>query len=561
MLLLPTKQTDKIDLFFPLLKNIKETSGGQFGEQVKPILQRLQTLRNDLTDIYTIRNNPTAVQKAVEKIKDYLSIWNSIAKSFTFGSGKESVNICFTWYDAYTKEKKTGINPIAERIGMLYNLGVMYSQMGADMGKLPGDKVKQAASLFLTAAWIFERIKRDLVSLKLTEYTPDVSENNLTMCSFLMKAQAQSCAYERVRANRPDKYDLLAKLAMQASKDYEVANGYSKAIGLEKTIDGKILLGIMQFKEGALRSYAYYWSAMDQKKKCEESVIGMGKALASINKAMNCLEELKKQEKNFPPEVMNEYKTLHTHCAELQRTIENLNNKLYHESVPSRAAEIDAMPYGKPISIEGELDRPFEGKEIILLTVPAGVKVLSNEYRKEVGNIIQESFDMIRQVEDNQVQMLKKYNLPSSIHVISNEQKIPDDMWQRIKKCKENGGGRGLKHLMEGVEDLAKCNENSLKIIYNQLKEEENEDKELKEKYGLKWTRLPSLSLNVNMLKQLENFKQKYEAERQLEKATKESAQASKFAFDLLELDRESITNKIPKSSKDGTELPASALK
>eukprot|EP00826_Nyctotherus_ovalis_P038641 TRINITY_DN3632_c0_g2_i12.p1 TRINITY_DN3632_c0_g2~~TRINITY_DN3632_c0_g2_i12.p1 ORF type:complete len:443 (-),score=148.91 TRINITY_DN3632_c0_g2_i12:821-2149(-) len=436
-----------------------------------------------------------------------------------------------------------------------------YSQMGADVAKLPGNKVKEAATLFLSAAWVFERIKLDLVNLKFNELTPDVTEENLSLCSFLMKAQTQSCAYERVYASRPDRYDMLAKLSMQAAKDYEVANGYSRNVGVKKAPNGKSLLAAMQFKEGAFRCLAFYWLALDQKKKCEESVTGMGKAVASIRKATEILESLKKNEWNFPPEIMAEYKQMIGQCAETQITIERLNDKLYHDSVPSKPVEIDAMPYGKPISIEGELDRPFEGKEILSLTVPPGVKALDNEYKKEVGVIIQEAFDLIRQIEDYHMQILKKYNLPSAIHAVSNEQQIPEDMWQRINKCKENGGARGLNQMLEGVEQLSKCNETNILNIYNQLMDEEREDKELRQKYGAKWNRLPSTGLNANMLKQLEYFKGKLDTGKQSDKAIQEFVQAIKAEFKLLELDRDSLTSKIPKSSSSaGGMSPAATM-
>lgn len=561
MILLPIKETDKVDLYTPILRSIGGASGAQFTEQVKGVLLKLQTLRNNLTNLSAIRNNPLSVKKAAEDIKDYLSMWNCISRSFTFGTDKESIDIPFTWYDAYTRDRKTSSNPMTERVGMLYNLGVLYSQMGADVAKLPGDKVKEAAALFLSAAWVFERVKLDLVNLKFNEFTPDVAEENLSLCSFLMKAQAQSCAYERVHASRPDRYDMLAKLSMQAAKDYEVANGYSRNVAVKKAPNGKSLLAVMQFKEGAFRCLAFYWSALELKKKCEESVTGMGKAVASIHKATEILESLKKNERNFPPEVMAEYKQMMGQCAETQRTIENLNNKLYHDSVPSKPVEIDAMPYGKPISIEGELDRPFEGKEVLSLTVPPGVRALDNEYKQEVGMVIQEAFDLIKLIEDRHVQILQKYNLPSAIHAVSNEQQIPEDMWQRIKRCKENGGVRGLNQMLEGVEQLSKCNEANILNIYNQLMDEEREDKELKQKYGSKWIRLPSAGLNANMLKQLEYFKVKFDGGKQSDKAIQEFAQAVKGEFELLELDRDALTSKVPKSSSNaGGMSPAAAL-
>lgn len=548
MISLPTKQTDKVDLFAPLLRNMQESCGPQLSGQAKLVLERLQLLRNELTDLSTIRSNPSATRQIIEALKEYLNIWNCIIRSFIFGNDKESINVYFTWYDAYSKEKRTSANPIAERVGMLYNLGILYSQAGTDLAILPGDKVKEAAGLFLTAAWIFDRLKLDLVNLQLKELSPDVSVENLSMCFFLMKAQAQSCAYERVLHAKPDRYDLLARLAMQACKEYEVANGYSKGVGVAKAANGKNIITIMQYKEAVFRSRAFYWSAMNQKRTCEESVTGMGKAVASIRKAMEILDSLKKVEKSFTPEIMNEYKTFYAQCADLQRITESLNNKLYHESIPTRPVEIDGMLYGQPISIEGELDRPFEGKEIFSLKVPQGVRALDNEYKKEVGVIIQETFELARQIEEYQVQMLRKYNLPSAIHAVSSEQKIPEDMWQRIRKCKENGGANSLNQIINGVEELAKCNGTNIMNIYTQLKEEEKEDQAMKQKYGSKWSRLPSANLNVNMAKQLKNYKQKFDEGRQSDIALKELIATMKEQFGLLELDRDSLTKKIPKS-------------
>jgi programmed cell death 6-interacting protein len=562
MILFATKRADNLDLLTPILTIMRETSGSQVTTQVKTTLQRLQVLRNNLSDISVIRNNsPTAVKEVTERIKEYLSMWNCILRCFTFGEDKESINVHFEWYDAYTNDKKSSSNPMIERVGMLYNLGVMYSQMGADLVNSPENKVKEAANTFLIAAWIFDRIKLDLVNIQLKEFSLDLSESNLSMCSYLMKAQAQSCAYERVRAIRTDKPDLITKLAMQASKDYEVANGYSKIVGLTGTANEKNAATIIQFKENAFRCRAYYWSAIELKKKCEQTIIGMGKAVASIRKAVECVNAMKIKERSYTAELMGEYKALCAQCADAQRDIENQNHKFYHESVPLHPPEIDPMPFGKPISIEAELEKSFEGKENFSLRIPPGVRTLENEYRKEVGMIIQEALEMAREMEEWRLQLLRKHNLPSSIHAVSNEQKIPDDVWLRIRKCKENGGFGGLSQMLDGVQELAKCNEINILEIYTQLKEEEKIDAELRQKYGAKWIRLPSANLNINMLKQLEHHKQKFDQEKQSNMSIKEFGISMKKRFEVFELDRDSLTNKIPKSNPTAGGLSPAATK
>jgi len=561
MILLPIKRTEEIDLFNPILRVMKGTSGPEVKPQAKSVLQRLQVLRKELANISHIGDNATLVKKVEEEIKEYLSMWNCILRCFTFGEDKESVNVCFEWYDAYTNDKRKSSNPIIERIGMLYNLGVVYNQIGVNLVNSPEDKIKEAANIFLTAAWIFDRIKLDLVNLQIKELSSDLSESSLSMCSYLMKAQAQSCAYERVRSTREDKPDLIAKLAMQACKDYEVANGYSRTLGISRTANGKDMATIMQFKEDAFRSRAYYWSAIEFKKRCEQTTVGMGKAAANIRKALECVNVMKLKEKNYTGKLMEEYKALHTQCTSMQKDIDNQNYRYYHESVPPHPTEIDPMPYGKPISIEAELERPFDGRDNFSLKVPPGVKMLANEYKKGVEMIVQEALGIAKEMEEWRIQLLKKYNLPSSIHAVSNEQKISNNIWQRIKKCKEVGGLRGLNHMLYGVEELSKSNEINILKIHNQLKEEEKEDAEMRQKYESKWTRVASKGLNTNMLKQLEHLKQKLDQGKESDIKIKNFVLNMKEPFELLELDRDTLTSKIPKGGQGTGKISPTATK
>ena len=43
------------------------------------------------------------------------------------------MDVKFIWYDSYTREKKVTTNPMTERLGMMYNLAVIYSQIVGEL--------------------------------------------------------------------------------------------------------------------------------------------------------------------------------------------------------------------------------------------------------------------------------------------------------------------------------------------------------------------------------------------------------------------------------------------
>jgi hypothetical protein len=560
MLSLPTKQGEKVDLYKSLMKSIQSTSGEQIATQLEPVLKRLQQCRDNLLQIAGYRNDSTALDKLADECKEYISMWNNISQSFTFGKSKSSIDVKFIWYDSNTREKKVSTNASTEKLAMLYNLAVIYSQIGTNLSGLPDDHYKEAANNFLKAAWILEKIKAEASGLKSPDFGVDLSEHNLHMCSYIMKAQAQYCTYHKVKSTRPDKYGLLAKLAMQASAYYGNAYSYATTPPLCKVLDQKKFTAILQFSETSFIAQAYYWDALEKQQICAKTTERMGKAVASIRKANQYLEGMKKYEKSLAPSILNPYKELYKQLEEKKAHFENQNSKIYHENVPAEASEIDCMPFGQPISIEEELNKPYEGQAILQRMVPPAVRDLEEEYKKEVGGVIGKAFDVAKKNDTEQAQVLAKFGLPAALHAVSGEA-LPEDLWQRIKQCKERGGYNGLMQVLNGVSGIAENNNNGINKLITQLKQEDEEDQSMRQRYRSAWSRLPSSALNQTMVGQINYYKEKLDQGRAADQKVKELVQSKKPLLDLLELDRDGLTAKIPKSGNANEQLSPAAAK
>lgn len=560
MLSLPTKQGEKVDLYKPLMKAIEASSGSQIASQLEPVLKRLQQHRDNLLQVAGYRNDSVALDKLADECKEYISMWNNISQGFTFGKSKSSVDIRFTWYDSNTREKKVTTNAATEKLAMLYNLAIIYSQIGANLAGLPDDHFKEAANNFLKAAWILEKIKAESGGLKSPDFGLDLSEQNLHMCSYIMKGQAQYCTYQKVKTTRPDKYGLLAKLAMQASAYYGNAYSYASTPPLCKALDSKKFTPILQFSETSFIAQAYYWDALEKQQICTKTTEGMGKAVASIRKANQYINGMKKYEKSLAANILNPYKEL---CQQLQEKLahmENQNSKIYHENVPDGVTEIDCMPFGNPISIEEELNKPYEGQAILQRMVPPAVRELEEEYKKEVSKVMGQAFDIAKKNDVAQEQMLAKFGLPAALHAVSGDA-LPEDLWQRIKQCKERGGYNGLLQVLNGVAGIAENNGNAIQKLFAQLKQEEDEDQSMRSKYGSAWTRLPSSAINQTMVSQINYYKQKLDQGKEADHKIKQMVHDKKPLLDLLELDRDTLTSRIPKSANSNEQLSPAATK
>eukprot|EP00831_Metopus_contortus_P077401 TRINITY_DN725_c0_g2_i2.p1 TRINITY_DN725_c0_g2~~TRINITY_DN725_c0_g2_i2.p1 ORF type:complete len:266 (-),score=53.31 TRINITY_DN725_c0_g2_i2:207-1004(-) len=249
--------------------------------------------------------------------------------------------------------------------------------------------------------------------------------------------------------------------------------------------------------------------ACHYEKQCEQTTEGIGKAIANIRKASEYIEILKKMEKFLSPTILSQYRDLSRFIIDKRKYLEDQNNKIYHEMVSTKVDEIEGINYGNPTPIDTELSRPFEGQEVFSRMIPPAVKMLEEEFKNEVGSVLNNAFSIAQRIDMDQDKLFMKYNLPACLHAVSGEQNIPEDLWVRIKSCKEKGGVTGLSQMIQSLHTMSENNLSQVSNLQKKLADEEAEDNTMRIRYGPSWNRMPSGNLNPAMKKQVQYYEEK----------------------------------------------------
>lgn len=91
---------------------------------------------------------------------NYLQKLNMIRNKINFGRDAYSLTIDFAWRDTLMDEKYTSNSVHFEYYSVLFNVGIVYFEMGKSSYLSDDDlKYKEGVKQFQTAAYIFDRIK------------------------------------------------------------------------------------------------------------------------------------------------------------------------------------------------------------------------------------------------------------------------------------------------------------------------------------------------------------------------------------------------------------------
>ncbi len=413
-----------------------------------------------------------------------------------------------------------------------------------------GDRCSDAAKCFLFCSCLFDKIKIEASTLRPPDNGIDMSEQNLLMCSYITKAQAQYCAYDKVKRKAPNKYTMLAKLAMQTSVFYNKAYSLACTPAICRAVDPRTYASVLHFNEFAFAAQANYWMALEYESAVGETMMGIGLAVAYVQKAFDCIMTIKNQEKGLSPAILSQCNVLMKQYSAKKALLDDQNLRLYHEPVPKLTEEIECLQFTHPILVDDELSLPFEGRERLSQLVPRGVRGLEEEYRVRVGGYISQSVQIMNQHDALQEKYLAQYGLPSALHAAFGEQTLPEDVWEKVKQCKEKGGMKILGYIMGSMASFVENAERSLSDMSARLQIEGEEDQEFRAKYGkAAWYRLPSKDLNKGICDQLKYYEQKIVMCKKADDTIKELIKSNRDYLELIEMEREDMIENTPKSS------------
>ena len=305
--------------------------------------------------------------------------------------------------------------------------------------------------------------------MKGDEATLDLSVINLELCRYMAKAQAQYCAFEKVKRTSPGSFNLLSQLAMQAAAYYKKAHQLILSPSMANAASIKSCISVLNFNACAFTAQAHYWMAQQYLKNMKESNTGIGKAVGHLKKASDSIDSMREEEKGLSPAVYNQYKALSKHYSDRAKNLENKNIANFKEPVPDKLDPIECLQFTQPFSLDEDLARPFEGKDIISRLLPFDIQRLEDDYKNFIEEIISECLQWITISDREQEAILPKHNLPACLYGASGEQRVPEDLLVKIQQCKEKGGIRFLRFALNNLTSSSESVELKINNLTAQL--------------------------------------------------------------------------------------------
>eukprot|EP00826_Nyctotherus_ovalis_P036486 TRINITY_DN3238_c0_g2_i1.p1 TRINITY_DN3238_c0_g2~~TRINITY_DN3238_c0_g2_i1.p1 ORF type:complete len:560 (+),score=173.41 TRINITY_DN3238_c0_g2_i1:182-1861(+) len=559
MLSLSFKTGERLALFDPLMNKIKSMAGEEVALRLESTIRLMEELRESLRREEQLVEDVENLRQAAGRAKLYLSMWTSVCQDFAFGKEQGCLNLNFIWTDSRTGRVISSDDPLSERFSVFYNLGVTYNQLGISLAAKSAN-YEEAAKQFLVAAWAFEELGVEVCKYQADELGVDLSRHNLLVCSELMKAQAQYCEHKKVHLAGSTNYALLSKLAMQASRHYSTAHTYASLPFISKSVS-KDFANILQFNKHSFMSQAYFWKCNEYLAKGRQKGSSIGVALANITKAIECLASLDVVRNLLPPLVIEQCEKLLAEYQSIALKLEKENINVYHEEVPLSANEIDSVVCGRPISIESELNAPFDGQAILARMSPVQAKTLEEEYKNTIGAIIAKAFKLIKKVNTDRKEIFKQFSLPATFYALYRGQELPRNLWEKIKYCKELNSTSSLTDLLKQILVLSKSNAEYLHKFKQQIEQEENEDKMLREQYGDLWKREPSTNTNRSIKTQLGYYETALVQGMKTDAKLKSVIEKCADKLVLLDKNKTELTGMMPVDGSKESEMPSIVIR
>ncbi|KAM9302387.1 rhophilin-2 [Gastrophryne carolinensis] len=217
-----TEQSASIPLI-PL--GLKETKDIDFTTSFKDfILEHYSEdgadYENELADLMDLRQacrSPNRDESGIDLLISYFQQLGFIENRFFPAS--RHMGILFTWYDSFTGVPVSQPNISLEKASVLFNIGALYTQIGARCNRQTKSGLEEAVTMFHKAAGVFTYLKETFT------HTPsyDMSPAMLGTLIKMLQAEAHECHFEQlILSGVQNEFCALVKVAQEAAKVSEV---------------------------------------------------------------------------------------------------------------------------------------------------------------------------------------------------------------------------------------------------------------------------------------------------------------------------------------------------
>ncbi|XP_037553825.1 rhophilin-1 [Nematolebias whitei] len=250
MIPLGLKETKEMDFTGPIQDFICEHYGEDsslFGREVLELTELRQAMRT-----------PSRNQAGLELLMEYYNQLYYLDQRFF--SAHKNLGVHFHWYDSLTGVPSSQRSLAFEKGSVLFNIGALYTQIGARQDRCVTAGIDRAIDAFQRAAGAFNYLKEYFSNAP----SLDMSAPSLGMLVQLMVAQVQECVFERIALTTQEtSFSSQLHLAQEAA---QVSHVYSL---VQQTMTQPLMkdyvpfswASMVQVKSEHFRALSHYYAA------------------------------------------------------------------------------------------------------------------------------------------------------------------------------------------------------------------------------------------------------------------------------------------------------------
>ncbi|CAF1153019.1 unnamed protein product [Adineta ricciae] len=299
-------------------------------------------------------------------------------------------SVRFTWEDGFQREENTYNDIRYEEACILYNIGVIYSKLGAHESRKTHESMKNACTYFRYSAACFEKVRDQY-----TPYSLDFTPELLTCQVEILLAQAHEAVLEKsVLDQRPPSVN--AHIAKQISEYYQMALS-----NLEKPEVNSIISKqyrewrtVLTYKLSYYLAVTYYCCGM-----IAEETKKRGEAVCYFENAVERLKDGWKNAEKVSSDKTSVYKDVHAFTTNIitakYKSMKRDNDNVYFEKVPT----LSSLPVvrGAVVAKSQAFDCQNSdvcGADIFQKLVPLDIHLAASEYSEEKAKVLREIVDL-----------------------------------------------------------------------------------------------------------------------------------------------------------------------
>lgn len=552
-----------------LIQNSDESS---LTDSLKDFFSQVSQNREVMAKMDFSQNNQEHSNEYIKIIISYINQLNLLRKKMTFGKEKYSCKIDFNWTDTVKNATCKSVLIEFEICNSMYNLATLYYYEALNLSSNPSatkEIRKDAITHFKYALYLFDWAKEEAKKIPPKEMPVDLSEAYLNYCITLCEIYGQLEIYKISKETNPKEFSLHSKLLLEVSDLFKRGAGICASFQIKKSINEQVTY----FQNRSI----YYKAKMlldlkdAAKKKFDETGLGYGEVCYIQNLALNefleCQKTIKKCGKMLKVEAFDaELKK----ASEDKKEVDDLNHRIYHQALP-RPEEIkierkNMMKKALPEELYIEENEPKAKDDEKLFCpdldnlAPKEVKDMLGRYKPQINELMSSNLDK-NENEASISNFIQELNLPKKLTKKDDNEdeedtrELPQELWEKIEKVQQIGGINGLHNIMQGIMGKSNYLINKLENLLHSFELEDKDDRNMRQRFGNKWIREPSLKLNFQMVQAAQSYIKGIQQTKVYDQQASNEISVNSQYFDELMLPLIQLNHNIPITQKPKTEL------